>query len=308
MLGTLFVLDLRTLRRGASGSRHALVRAAGWVGLSLLFAAALWRFGPPGAAADFLGAYLKLLPVESIFVFAAVFGLLRIPREQQARLVLWGVLGALAARGGVTLLGAQAVEGAGWLLPAFGAALLLVGLRRLRAARHPHDLDLRPLQRVLWRVLRVEDSGAHGERFAVREGRGWRATPLLLALVLIELTDVVFALDVIPAVLAITTDAALLFAANALALLSFRSLYFLLAGLERSLAFVPLGVALGVIFAGLKLVLTPLWVMPTTLYLAVYAALILVSVLVSLRRRAPAPQADPARPGPIDGPSQEEPS
>ncbi len=284
-LGALFVLDLLALRRGPLRSRHALLRTLGWTTLTLVFAAALWRFESPERAGDFVGAYLKLLPVESIFVFAAVFNLLGVPRELQARVVLWGVLGALVARGALTLLGIQAVEGFGWLLPTFGALLILVGVRRLSGARGSHVLDLRPFKRFLWRTLRVEEAG-EGERFLVRRGRAWRSTPLLLALVLIEVTDVVFALDVIPAVLAITTDEFLLFAANALALLSFRSLYFLLAGLTERLTYVPLGVALGVIFAGVKLVLTPVWTMPTALYLAVYVALLLVAALVSLRRGA----------------------
>lgn len=289
-LGGLFALDLRTLRRGALRSRHALLRTLGWTALSGLFAAGLWRFGSPEQAGDFVGAYLKLLPVESIFVFAAVFSLVGVPRELQARVVLWGVLGALVARGAVTLLGVQAVEGFGWLLPTFGVLLVVVGVRRLGAARGTHSLDLSPLRSFLWRALRVEEAG-EGERFLVRRGRAWRATPLLLALVLIEVTDVVFALDVIPAVLAITTDEFLLLAANALALLSFRSLYFLLAGVTERLTHVPLGVALGVTFAGVKLVLTPVWTMPTALYLAVYVALILVTALVSLRRGTSQPGA-----------------
>ncbi|WP_104992346.1 hypothetical protein [Deinococcus sp. NW-56] len=286
-LGGLFALDLWGLRRGPLQPRHALRRTLGWTALALLLAAALHRSGPPGAAGDFLAAYLKLLPVESIFVFTAVFGALGIPRELQARVVLWGVLGALAARAAVTLLGAQVVGAFAWVLPTFGALLLVVGLRRLGAAGAPHAPDLTPLQGRLRRALRVAE--AQGERFFVRGGGGWRATPLLLALVLIEITDVVFALDVIPAVLAITTDGFLLLAANALALLSFRSLYFLLAGLTDRLTHVPLGVALGVIFAGVKLILAPVWTMPTALYLAVYAALILVPVLISLRRSTSRP-------------------
>jgi tellurite resistance protein TerC len=280
----LFALDLGLARVWSSQAlqlRVAAWRAVVWACLALLFAVAMWRFASPEAAADFLGAYLKLLPIESVFVFAGVFDLLKIPQVLQVRVVMWGVVGALVARGAITLLGAEVARAFAWALPSFGAVLVMVGLYKLNLARNGHHFDLRRPKALIRRALRVRET-EHREHFFVRDGRTWFATPLFLALVLIEATDVIVALDVIPAVLAMTKDPFLLFAANAFALLNFRSLYFLMASAVERLVYVPVAVALGVIVAGSKLAVAPWWSVPTGWYLAVYALLLIGGILWSL--------------------------
>jgi tellurite resistance protein TerC len=282
----LFAGDLVLTRALASARlrlRLAALRVAAWALLAVAFTFALRDLASPAAAGDFFAAYLKLLPVESALIFALVFDVLRIPSGFQVRVVMWGVVGALLARGTLTLLGAEAARAFGWLLPMFGLVLVFVGWRKLDLARSGVHVDLKPLKAWLWRVLNVRDAEPE-QGFFTRDQAGLHVTPLLLALVLIEVTDVVVALDVIPAVLSITKDPFLLFAANAFALLVFRSLYFLIASAAQRLVDVPVAVALSVIFAGAKLAATPWWTMPTEIYLGVYATLILGGVVSSLLR------------------------
>lgn len=275
--------------------REALVWSAVWIGAGVLFGLFvwLWRGGDP-AVAYFSGYLLeKALSVDNVFVFALLFGYFRVPAGYQHKVLFWGVVGALLFRLVFIVAGAQLLQRLAWAGVVLGAFLIWTGWRL--AVRGKPDVD--PGRNVVVRLFRrvvPTDPAYHGDRFTVRAAGRRRATLLLVALVAIEATDVVFAIDSVAAILAITTDTFLVWTANAFAVLGLRSLYFCLAGLLRHFGYLRYGVALLLGFAGLKLILaeTPVGKLPIWLTFAVVVLTLSVSIVWSVlsgrrgRRRA----------------------
>lgn len=265
----LIVVDMLALRAGGNrpvSARQALGWSAVWVSVALLFGLGLWwwlagnpAFGPAIArqkALEFFTGYVieKALAVDNIFVFLLVFGFFRIPPALQRRVLLYGVLGAIVLRALMVGLGAVLVARFAWVLYLFGAFLLFTGLKMLTGSAHQTDLADNRVLAWLQRHLRV--TGAlHDERFFVRVGGLWFATPLLLCLAMIELSDVVFAVDSIPAIFAVTLDPFIVLTSNILAILGLRALYFLLAGMVERFHLLNIGLALVLCFVGLKMLL-----------------------------------------------------
>ncbi|AVR98552.1 TerC family protein [Pseudoduganella armeniaca] len=271
--------------------REAGAWSLGWLTLALLFNAGLWWYlkgtvGPEIAeqkALEFLSGYLieKALSVDNVFIFLLIFSAFQVRPEYQRRVLIYGVLGAIVMRAVMILAGAWVVSEFSWVLYLFGAFLLVTGVRMMWAADHEPDVRNNPVLRLARRVLPVAP-GDHGEKFFVRHNGMRHVTTLFLVLVLIEATDLVFAVDSIPAIFAITSDPFIVFTSNLFAILGLRALYFLLADIADRFHLLKYGLALVLCFIGAKMLLLPWIHLPVHVSLAVVATLIAGSVLASL--------------------------
>ena len=252
----LLALDLGVLNRKdhVVRAREALGWSALWVGLALAFGGYVWWRHGPGTGIEYLTAYVveKSLSVDNVFVFVVVFGSLGIPAMYQHRVLFWGILGALALRGAMIAAGAALLDRFHGITWAFGAFLVLTGVKvYLARSAEPHperSAAFRALKRVVPATPRFD-----GHRFFTREGGRRVATPLFFALALIELTDVVFAVDSIPAVFAVTRDPFVVFTSNVFAILGLRSLYFLLASAIDRFVYLKPSLAAVLVFVGAKM-------------------------------------------------------
>jgi tellurite resistance protein TerC len=265
--------------------RDALTWTVLWVALALGFNLLVAHWFGPVHAAEFLTGYLieKSLSVDNLFVFLLIFTSLQIPARLQHRVLFWGILTALVLRAAMILAGTALLARFHWLLYAFGAFLAFTGTRLLVSQQGgAPDPEQGAIFRLLRRAIPVTHE-LHGRHFLARQGGRWLATPLLLALVLIEVSDVVFALDSIPAIFGVTLDPFIIFTSNIFAILGLRSLFFALSSaLDR---FVHLGRGLGLVllFIGAKMLVEPWLRIDQWTSLAVVAVLLLGSVAVSLR-------------------------
>ena len=262
-----------------------------WVSLALAFNAGLWWHlnGTVGEeiadrkALEFLTGYLieKSLSVDNVFVFLLIFSSFHVAAEYQRRVLLYGVLGAIVMRAVMILAGAWLVREFHWVLYIFGVFLVITGLRMLVMAEKEPDLEKNPVLRFARRHLRITED-YHGERFTlVKDGVRW-FTPLFLVLLLVEASDLVFAVDSIPAIFAITTDPFIVFTSNIFAILGLRALYFLLADVAGRFHLLKYGLAMVLTFIGTKMLIAPWYHVPVAASLAIVAVLIGASVIASL--------------------------
>ena len=291
---TMLALDMFVLGgKGAHkvSTREALGWSATWVLLALVFTALLWwhmdgtlgREVANGKALEFLTGYLieKSLSVDNIFVFLMIFSYFAVPAERQRRVLLYGVLGAIVLRAAMILAGVWLVTMFHWVLYLFGAFLVVTGVKMFLFAEHKPDLEKNPVLRWMRRHLRITD-GHEGERFFImRDGLRY-ATPLFLVLVLVEVSDLVFALDSIPAIFAVTEDPFIVFTSNIFAILGLRALYFLLVDMADRFHLLKYGLALVLIFVGTKMLIVDWFKIPVDIALGVVAAIIATSVILSL--------------------------
>ncbi len=286
----LFVLGGNKAHRVSS--REAAGWAAAWVALATSFGALLWWYldGVAGRevanrkALEFFTGYLieQALSVDNMFVFVMIFGYFAVPPELQRRVLLYGVLGAIAMRAAMVLGGVWLVSESAWVLYVFGLFLVVTGIKMLVLADHKPDLDNNALLRWLRGHMRITP-GFHGQAFFVRIGGVRHATPMFLVLVMIEASDLVFAVDSIPAIFAVTTDPFIVFTSNIFAVMGLRALYFLLADMAERFHLLKYGLALVLVCIGGKMLATPWFHMPTHWSLALVGAIILVSVVLSLK-------------------------
>ena len=283
----MLVLDLRVFHHAGRTvrPREALERSALWVGLAGAFAVLLFFWQGHQAALEFVAGYvLELsLSVDNLFVFLVIFRYFAVPEEQQHGVLFWGIVGALFLRGVFILAGVGLIEHFHWVLYVFGVMLIVSGIKFMRAD-HQVDPKKNPLVKVLRRWLPMTDS-YQGGKFLVR---GWRgnpglyATPLLLVLAIIETTDVLFAVDSIPAVLAITLNAFIVYTSNVFAIMGLRSMYFAVAELMKVFRHLHYGLAGVLILVGLKMLTADRYPVPTLTTLGVVLAVLLVSVVASV--------------------------
>lgn len=271
--------------------KEALAWSIAWAALALLFDLGLWWYldGTAGRAIanekalEFLSGYLieKSLSVDNIFVFLMIFRFFSVPVELQRRVLMFGVIGALVMRAVMILLGAWLVSQFSWVLYLFGALLVVTGLKMLIFAEHEPDLSRNPILAFLRRHLKVTDD-YRGERFwLIEHGRRY-VTPLFLVLILVEASDLVFAVDSIPAVFAVTTDPFIVFTANIFAIMGLRALYFLLADMADRFHLLKYGLAAVLIFVGGKMLAAYWFHLPIQVSLGVVAVLILASIIASV--------------------------
>ncbi|WP_207221154.1 TerC family protein [Pseudoduganella lutea] len=262
-----------------------------WVTMALLFNAGLWWHlkGTVGEvvadqkALEFLSGYLieKALSVDNVFVFLLIFGAFQVPPQYQRRVLIYGVLGAIVMRAVMILAGAWVVKEFSWVLYLFGAFLLFTGIKMLMASEQEPDVTQNPVLKFAKKHLRVAED-EQGEKFMVRRNGLLYVTPLFLVLILIEVTDLIFAVDSIPAIFAITTDPFIVFTSNLFAILGLRALYFLLADIADRFHLLKYGLALVLAFIGTKMLIMPWYHMPVEASLVVVAFLIASSVVASL--------------------------
>ncbi|MBK8960225.1 MAG: TerC family protein [Proteobacteria bacterium] len=270
-----------------------------WVVLSLAFAGGLWWYldGTVGRevanakSVEFITGYLieKSLAVDNVFVWLMLFSFFAVPLDLQKRVLLFGVLGAIVLRTVMIFAGVWLIAKFHWLLYVFGAFLLVTGIKMWLFADHAPDLANNPLLKWMRGHMKITD-GLEGERFFVmrEEGGKWvrYATPMFLVLVLVEASDVIFAVDSIPAIFAITTDPFIVLTSNVFAILGLRAMYFLLADMASRFTLLKYGLALVLMFIGVKMLLLEVYKIPVAVSLGVVAMIIAVSVVLSLRRSA----------------------
>jgi tellurite resistance protein TerC len=281
----LLVLDLGVFHRKAHSVslREAAIWSGVWIALALLFNAGIYLYAGSEPALAFFSGYLieKSLAVDNIFVFVVIFGAMAVPAAYQHRVLFFGVVGALLMRGVMIAAGSFLIERFDWILYIFGAFLVVTAVRLVRREETTVDPGENVLVRGVRRMLPVTDD-YRGTHFFTREYGMLSATPLLLVLVLIEGADLIFALDSIPAVFAVTRDPFLVYTSNIFAILGLRSLYFLLAGVIDRFHLLKYGLAAVLGFVGIKMLVADLYHIPIALSLAVILTIILVSVLLSL--------------------------
>jgi tellurite resistance protein TerC len=283
----MLALDLGVFHRKAHsvGFREAAIWSGVWVSLSMLFGAGLTWFSGAQAGEEFFTGYLieKSLSVDNIFVFFLVFSTLAIPAPSQHRVLFWGILFALILRAVMIFAGVALLTHFHWLIYVFGAFLLLTGVRLLRSWHKGIENSGEGTLQFIRRFV-PSTSQLHGERFFIREKGKRLATPLFVALVLVEVTDIIFAVDSIPAIFAVTTDPFIVFTSNILALMGLRSLYFLVAGLVHKFRYLKPALAGVLLFVGTKMVLADWLPIPSVVSLIVIALMLAAGVIASLRR------------------------
>jgi tellurite resistance protein TerC len=288
----MLALDLGVFHREAHEVRfkEALAWSGAWIGLALAFNAFVYyRFGAERGL-EFLTGYVveKALSVDNVFVFLVVFSFFRVPAAYQHRVLFWGILGALVLRAAFVLAGAVLLARFHWIVYVFGALLVVTGIRLLVRPHAAADPERNPAYRVFRRFVPMV-SGFRGARFTVVENGKRYATPLLAVLVVVEATDVVFAVDSIPAIFAVTTDPFIVYTSNVFAILGLRALYFLLADVLEAFHYLTVGLALVLCFVGVKMLLAGVYAIPVAVSLSVVSALLVGSIVASWLR--PRPQA-----------------
>lgn len=292
----MLALDLRVFHRPGHviQFREALRWTAIYVGLAAGFAIALYFWLGHQAALEFVTGYVLevSLSVDNLFVFLVIFNYFAVPEELQHRVLFWGVVGALIMRGIFIGAGVGLISRVHWVLYIFGGLLIFSGIRFLVMGEHKVDPRKNPLVKALRRFIPVT-SDYRGEKFFVRkpqENSRLYATPLLVVLLVIETTDIVFSVDSIPAILAITLNAFIVYTSNVFAILGLRSMYFAVSGLMKVFRFLHYGLALVLILVGLKMLAADHFRVPTGAMLAVVAGVLLISILASVAFPAEPPE------------------
>ena len=278
-------LDLGVFHRKAHkvGIREAAVFSAVWVALSIAFGCGVWHWAGEQRGLEYFTGYVieKALSVDNLFVFLVIFRAFQVDDTVQHRILAWGILGALVMRGIMIAAGAALINRFDWIIPVFGIFLVYTGAHMLCKRDKQVHYEKNPIFRFASTHLRVSKS-YHGSKFFVRHAGQLLATPLLLVLIVIEITDVTFAVDSIPAIFGITRDPFIVYTSNVFAILGLRALYFLLADLLEYLRYLGIGLALVLIFVGVKMVLDVWWHISVGLSLAVVGTILLLTTILSL--------------------------
>ena len=282
----MLAIDLGIFQRKAHVVRpqEAALWTVTWVTLSLTLGGVFYFWLGQQKAIEYITGYVLewSLSVDNIFVFVLVFTYFKVPLKYQQRVLLWGILGALVLRGIMIIVGVTLIEAFGWILYVFGAFLLITGLRMLFSKGEGEtDLEKNPALRLVRKLIPVS-SEYDGQKFFTVKNGVRMATPLLLVLVVIEFTDLLFAVDSIPAIFAVTTDGFIVFTASIMAVLGLRSMYFLLAHVVHRFVYLKTGLALILVYIGIKMLLLDVLHIPSLVSLAVIISILAISVVASL--------------------------
>jgi tellurite resistance protein TerC len=286
----LLLLDLFVFHREAHeiSLREAAGSSAFWIAIGLAFGLVVWWALGGDAATQYLSGYLieKSLSIDNVFVWAVIFGAFAVPAQYQFRVLFWGVFGALVLRAVFIFAGVALLERFEFLLFAFGAFLLITAVRVGTHSGEEVHPERNPVLKLMRRVVPVT-ADFHGAKFTVVQNAKRYATPMLVVLVLVEATDVIFAVDSIPAILAISRSQFIVFSSNAFAILGLRALYFLLEGSRDRLVHLNKGLGVILFYVGVKMILSGFGIHINTVFsLGVIAAVLAVTVVVSLRASA----------------------
>lgn len=295
----LLAMDLGIFHRKphAMSFKEAAGWSVFWVGLALAFNLFMWlRFGPQ-AGAEFMAGYLieKALSVDNVFVFLVLFSAFSVPAAFQHRLLFWGVIGAIVLRAIFVFAGVAALEAFHWLIWVFAAILFFTGVKLLKSTGHDMHPEQNPMFKLFQRIVPSTPKW-HGPAFWIRENGRWLATPMLTVLVLIEITDLVFAIDSIPAIFAITRDPFIVLTSNVFAILGLRALTFCLSGLLDRLVYLRPALAYVLMFVAIKMGVAEWYKLPIAVSLGIVAGILGVGVVLSLVR---APKGGDTTPIPL---------
>ena len=289
LIAVLLLADLFLFHREAHeiSIREAAITSAFWIALGLAFTFVIWALLGGAAAGQYVTGYVieKSLSVDNVFVWAVILSYFAVPKAYQHRVLFWGVFGALVLRAIFIFAGVALLEAFDWMLFVFGGFLIITAWRVARHDNEEIHPERNPVLKLMRRVVPVS-SEYHGQKFWVRIDARRIATPLLVVLVLVETTDVVFAVDSIPAILAVTRSEFLVFTSNAFAILGLRALYFLLAGAAGKLRYLNIGLGVILAYVGVKMIVSEWYHVPTVLSLAVIAVVLTITVIASLRADA----------------------
>ena len=276
--------------------RAALRRSVIWVVVSMAFNVLVWRIKGPHHALDFFTGYLieYSLSMDNIFVFVLIFAHFRVPPLAQRRVLVWGIVGALIMRGTMILCGIALVQHFHFVLYLFGLFLVFTALRMLFGKRPADDFTEGWVLRMCRRALPITRE-FHAEHFHVRVDGRWMLTPLALTMIVIELTDLVFAVDSIPAIFAITRDPFIVYTSNICAILGLRSLYFLLAGMMERFIYLRTGLAFVLGFVGIKMIIADYLPLPRVLSLVVIALILGITIALSMLRTQDRVETEPPK-------------
>jgi tellurite resistance protein TerC len=305
----LLAVDLGVFHRDAHAvsAKEAAIWSAVWVALALTFNAGIYLYAGAQPGLEFLTGYLieKALSVDNIFVFLLVFSYFRVPAKYQHRVLFWGVLGALVMRGAMIGAGAFLIARFHWILYVFGGFLVITAIRMATQDERAIEPEANPVIRLVRRIVPVTNV-YHGQNFFIRENSQWVATPLFIVLVFVEFTDLVFAVDSIPAIFAVTQDPFLVYTSNVFAILGLRSLYFLLADVIGRFHYLQLGLAAVLGFVGLKMLAVDVYKVPIGWSLGIIALLLGTSVAASWMFPKEGAEHAPVQHPPLDAGDPEE--
>ncbi len=293
----MLALDLGVFHRKAHvvSIKEAAIWSVIWVSLAMLFNLGLYFFwdnisygstySNSEAALAFFTGYLieKSLSVDNIFVFVLIFSFFAVPAAYQHRVLFWGIIGALLMRGALIAVGAALLKEFHWVIYVFGAFLIFTGIRMAMHKDQELHPEQNPLVKLLRKIIPVTDT-YEGDHFFVRHAGKLMATPLFLVLVLVESTDLIFAVDSIPAIFAVTQDTFIVYTSNVFAILGLRSLYFLLAGVVDKFHYLKLGLSVVLVFVGIKMLIVDLYKIPVGVSLGVIFGILAISIAASLWR------------------------
>ncbi|MFP5284766.1 MAG: TerC family protein [Thermoanaerobaculia bacterium] len=283
----MLALDLGVFHRKSHeiSVREATIWSAVWIALALIFNAGIFWFRGTEAGIQFFTGYLieKSLSVDNIFVIALIFSYFAVPKLYQHRVLFWGILGALVMRAIFIVAGAALLDRFHWIIYIFGAFLVFTGIRMAMHRDEEIHPEHNPVLKLVRRLVPVTNDYHAGHFFARHAGK-LMATPLFLVLVLVETTDLVFAVDSIPAIFAVTQDPFLVYTSNIFAILGLRSLYFVLAGVMDKFVYLKLGLSAILVFVGAKMLLTEVYKIPATVSLLVVLSMLAVTIAASMRK------------------------
>jgi tellurite resistance protein TerC len=292
----MLALDLGVFHRSlhAVKVKEALIWSGVWIALATLFGGGVWYVMGAESGLEFFTGYLveKSLSVDNIFIFILVFSAFQVPAKYQHKILFWGILGALVMRAAFIFAGIALIEKFHWVIYLFGAFLIFTGIKMARPHEEIPDLE-KSLGVRLARKLVPITTGEHGGKFFVIENGKRHATRFFLALVVIEVTDLIFAADSIPAILAISQDSFIVYTSNVFAILGLRSLYFALAHLHERFAYLKYGLAAVLCFVGAKMLLADVYKLPTMVSLGVVFSILTISVIISLKATEKTPKKNP---------------
>ena len=284
----LLALDLGVFHKSnhAISVKESLIWSGVWILVGIVFNVGVFYFSGPQKGLEFFTGYVieRSLSIDNIFVFILMFTYFGVPARYQYKVLFWGILGALIMRGALIMVGTALIDAFHWILYVFGAVLIFSAIRMAVQKEDAQvQPDRNPVVRLFRRFFPVTES-YHGGSFFVRQGHKWLATPLFIVLLVVETTDLVFALDSIPAIFAITTDPFIVYTSNVFAILGLRALYFALAGVMDRFHYLKLGLSVVLGFVGAKMLLEAVVHIETWVSLVVVASVLTISVIASLLR------------------------
>ena len=285
-VAALLALDLGVFHRRphAVSLKEALMWSGAWIGLAFVFNAGVWHWRGSDSGLEFLTCYLVelSLSVDNLFVFLLLFSYFKVPAQYQHKVLFWGVIGALGMRALFILAGVTLMHRFHAIIYVFGAVLIFGGLKMAFGKEKDVNPERNPVLRLLRRFVPVTKD-YHQSHFFVKQDALWQATPLFVVLLMLETTDLVFAVDSVPAVLSITIDPFIVYTSNVFAILGLRSMFFALSGIIKAFTYLHYGLAAVLVFVGVKMMLSAVYKIPTPISLLIILGMLVVSIAASIR-------------------------